>query len=113
MRFGLLQRPVQIILVISMVRMFLSILEVYYVIVYLTLCFLSPHIYSVDNTIRYWEAGKLPTLQDSAGLQTKKIDRNIEVTSGTYCNFLMSAGGECVAGLQIIVDLGIVSKLDT
>ena len=73
MRFGMLQQPVQIILIILTVGIFAYILELDYIIVYLTLCFLEPHTYSVGNNIRHWEAGKSPTLQDSVGHQTKKL----------------------------------------
>ena len=73
MRIGLLQQPVQIILIIPMIRIFASILELYYAIVDLTLCFLVPHIDSVGNTIRHLEAGKFPTLQHSSVHQTKNL----------------------------------------
>ena len=69
-RWGL-GRPIQIILTILMVIIFSSILELDYVIVDLTLCYLATRIYFVGNTIRHQEAGEFPTLQDSAGHQTK------------------------------------------
>ena len=50
-----------------MVRILASILELNYVILDIVLCFLAPHIYSVDNTIRHQEASRFPTFQDSAG----------------------------------------------
>ena len=56
-----------------MVRIFASILVLDYVIVDITLFLIAPRIYSVDNTIRHQEAGKLPTFQDSGGHQTKKL----------------------------------------
>ena len=56
-----------------MVRIFASIFESDYVIVDLTLCFISPHIYSVDNTIRNLEAGKFPMIQNSAVHQKKNL----------------------------------------
>ena len=57
--------------------------------------------------------GKLPMLQDSTSHQTKKLDINIEITSGTDCNSWVSAGGEGVDRVQLIMDLGIVYKLYT
>ena len=65
----MLQQPIQIILSIPMVRVFVSILELDYVIIDLTLCFISPHIYSIDNTTRHQEAGEWPMFQDLVGQQ--------------------------------------------
>ena len=108
----MLQHPVQMILIIPMIIIFLSILELNYVIVYLMLCFLAPCIYSVDYNIRHREVGKFPTFQRSAGHQTNKLYSTIENTSGTGCNYWESEGGEGVAGLRLIMNLRIVSKLD-
>ena len=95
-----------------MVIIFVYILELNYVTVYLMLCFISPRIYSVDNTIRHQEADEFPTLQDSDHHQFV-FDSNIEITKKPDCNFWVSAGGEGVAGVQLIIDPDIVSKLDT
>ena len=65
------------------------------------------------NTIRHWEEGKSPTLQDLADNKTKNLTVTLElpVVLSVIDGWLL--GGEGVARVRIIMDIGILSKLDT
>ena len=55
---------------------------------------------------------EVAALQNTTRKQTKKLDGNIEITSGTDSNCQVGEWGNRIAGAGFIVDLGIIPKFN-
>ena len=90
----------------------MAVLELNHIVIYFPFSFLTPCVCFFYHSIRHGKPCEAVALHNTPRNQTKKLDRTIEITSGTESNFWVGEWGDSIAGVGFIMDLGIISKFN-